>query len=473
MSSPILSLHHYGLLLNGRRLLHPTNLEIADRGITVLMGPSGTGKSTLLRTLAGLNEHHPTLTLEGQAFYRGQRLAATSERPALVIQKAASLMAPVLECLASGLPNRSELTRLQQVAQITAHCEALGQPWVTEQLATPMVQLAFPQQRTLAILRETLSSPPLLMLDEPTVGMDDAAVSCLNALIRRVAADCSVVLVTHNLAQTRALADWVILMASGRVQESASVKDFFDHPVSESAQCFLRTGSCPEQSMTEPESVAPEPMLLESPPLQPLPVHKAVPSPPPADDPVAMPAGPGATVQDVRPVPQPIGHSPYRGPQGFVWLIPGRLAGTPWPGIVRDTDEDLACLRDVGITRLLSLTEVPFPAETAARYGIGVDHCPIPDMKAPSLVVAAQCCEALEQALADGESVAVHCKAGLGRTGTLLAAYWLWCHPGCVTAPQAIARIRQLEHRMIQSEDQIDFIEEFHKYRALMETSGA
>lgn len=442
MSSPILSLHHYGLLLNGRRLLHPTNLEIADRGITVLMGPSGTGKSTLLRTLAGLNEHHPTLTLEGQAFYRGQRLAATSERPALVIQKAASLMAPVLECLASGLPNRSELTRLQQVAQITAHCEALGQPWVTEQLATPMVQLAFPQQRTLAILRETLSSPPLLMLDEPTVGMDDAAVSCLNALIRRVAADCSVVLVTHNLAQTRALADWVILMASGRVQESASVKDFFDHPVSESAQCFLRTGSCPELSMSEQED----------------------------SETAAQPSTRPALLPSVTTAPfLAAAPSRYRGPQGFVWLIPGQLAGTPWPGVVRDTDEDLSCLQDVGITRLWSLTELPFPADTAARFGMSVEHFPIPDMRAPALKAAVQCCRDLEHALHHGEVIAVHCKAGLGRTGTLLAIYWLWSQEN-VTAAQAISRIRQLEHRMIQSKEQIDFIEEFYKYRSLMAT---
>lgn len=150
------------------------------------------------------------------------------------------------------------------------------------------------------------------------------------------------------------------------------------------------------------------------------------------------------------------------GPRGFVWLLDGRLAGTPRPGIVHAPEYDLGLLRAVGIVRLLSLTEMPFDEALAQPYGIHCCSLPIADMQAPSLDAAWQLCLQIDGWLAANEVVAVHCHAGLGRTGTVLAAYWLWRAEGQCTAVQALEHVRSLEPGWVQSISQIEFLQQFY-----------
>lgn len=424
---PILELQGFGLAYNDKKVLLSIDMAVPDTGITAILGPSGTGKSSLVRTLAGFNDNHPSLLTWGEVNYRG------AGRPALMMQKAALMVSTVLENLLTSLPHRSSLTRLEQIELLSCFCEGLGQAWVIEKLPHPVTKLEFHEQRAVAILREALARPALLMLDEPTESLSDADGGQICRLIHEVAALQPVLMISHHLAQTQRLADHVVLISGGKVQESGSGADFFLAPRSEAGRIFIRSGSCPECSL-EPVAGEEEDYAMES--LQ----------PPPRADALA----PALTVK-----------SRFMGPRGFVWLIPGRLAGTPWPGIVRETDEDLDALRNVGITRLVSLTEIPFDEAQAARFGIRCANVPIPDMHAPTLAAAWDFCRNTDQWLHAGETVAIHCKAGLGRTGTLLAVYWLWTGHGEYSAIQAIEYVRRMESGMIQSQAQVDFLSEF------------
>jgi atypical dual specificity phosphatase len=129
--------------------------------------------------------------------------------------------------------------------------------------------------------------------------------------------------------------------------------------------------------------------------------------------------------------------------------------------VVHDVRYDLDALRSVGITRLISLTEEPFDAVLAAEFGISCLASPMPDMAPPTLAQGLVLCRAIDRALAAGEVVAVHCHAGLGRTGTVLAAYWLWRGCGRIGAPQALEDVRRIEPGWVQSESQLRFLEEF------------
>ena len=142
-------------------------------------------------------------------------------------------------------------------------------------------------------------------------------------------------------------------------------------------------------------------------------------------------------------------------------MLPGQLAGTPWPGIFRETSRDLDDLRNVGVTRLVNLTEEVMDPAALAPFGISAHTLPMPDMHAPTATQAARLCADIDTWLRSGEVVALHCRAGLGRTGTLLAAYWLWRGHGERTAVDATNRIRQLNNNMIQSQEQVRFLEEF------------
>jgi atypical dual specificity phosphatase len=116
--------------------------------------------------------------------------------------------------------------------------------------------------------------------------------------------------------------------------------------------------------------------------------------------------------------------------RGFYWLIPEVLAGSPRPGArerslhdLETIEQDLAWLRDQGIGALLSLTEDPLPFGAVADAMEASLHLPIVDMTAPSPPQFSQALAFIDAQVAAGRAVAVHCLAGQGRTGSILAAY--------------------------------------------------
>lgn len=493
---PILLLEGFGVAFATRTILLDITLSIPAQGCTVLLGPSGTGKSTLLRTLAGLNDANPSMRGWGQALYRGEPLAPTN-RPGLVAQKAHLLMATVQDNMLATLPQRSSLTRVLQLDIVRDFLEQTGQGALGARLATPVIDLPLHEQRMVAILRQALPEPALLMVDEPTANLSPEGAQAVLAMLEILASRCAVLMVSHHLAQTRQSASQVILMADGVVQESATKDDFFLRPQTMAAQHYLRTGSCPESGVVQrtlvPQTPEPEAELADEdasgpasepgrdPEAAAVPMPLAAPAATPQSDPTPQAAGlaraaerpltGGAARQAVHDVqrlrhsqhlqPDPTAKSAFCGPRGFVWLIDGKLAGTPWPGIVRDTGHDLQALRHVGITRLISLTERPFAATLATDYGMQCTSVPIRDMHAPSLDEAWFLCHEIDRCLQAGEVVAVHCKAGLGRTGTVLALYWIWLGAGRVSGSAAVAYVRRQEAGMIQSPEQEVFLERF------------
>ena len=448
--APALELCGFGLSFYDRCVLLSVDMLVPPSGCTALLGPSGTGKSALLRTLAGFNDNNPGVKTWGQALHLGKRITQ-DHQPALVVQKAQLLVSTVLANLQTGLPNRALLTQAQQIDVIEQLSQEFHQHWLMDALNLPVIELPLSRQRAVAILREVLSKPALLMLDEPTTGVADDDATALIALIRQIARTRPVLTVLHHLRQVREVADTVVLIASGRTQESGTRAQFFENPTSEAALHFIRTGSCPEYPQEASEELDADAEVEEE-----------------LDDELALqvlpPKATRATTQTRSMHTTPLRFSSAAsGPRGFVWLLPGQLAGTPVPGIVRTAEQDLEDLKQIGISRLLTLTEQPFNAALALSFGIQTTHLSIVDMQAPEISAAIATCREIDSCLLAGESIAVHCKAGLGRTGTMLAAYWLWLGAGGRSALKAIETIRRLNTNMIQSQVQSDFLISFEQ----------
>jgi atypical dual specificity phosphatase len=131
----------------------------------------------------------------------------------------------------------------------------------------------------------------------------------------------------------------------------------------------------------------------------------------------------------------------------FSWLIDGRLAGMAQPR----TEAMLAALYARGVRAVVSLTEEPLPAHRLERHGLHAVHLPLVDFTAPTVAQAVTAVQAINDFLSAGLPVVVHCGAGLGRTGTILACYRAW--QGDAPAV-AIAEVRARRPGSIETAEQ-------------------
>lgn len=418
-----LKLEGFGVAYHGRTVLRDVTLTVLTPGLMVLVGPTGTGKSTLLRTLAGYNRAVPSVNVWGDCQYLGKPLGAGGH-PALVVQHARLFTSTLLENVLYELPERFASTPEQKRARARQILEQIGLAAFEAQLDEPVLKLPLPVQRLVSIARVAATSTALLCVDEPTNGLEEEDVATLLDYLRREAARRAVIVVLHNQKEIRALGGTTVLLAGGVIQEVQPTAEFFARPITHAGRQFAETGSCIETTPSAlSEELSPE-------------AHDA-------SQPARSPAH---------------AKSAALGPNGFVWLLPGRLAGTPQPGIVFDVDYDLDALRRVGVTVLISLTEQQLEPVYLARFGIRSLWYPVRDKEAPSIATGKHICARIDRLLSGGDVIAIHCKAGLGRTGTMLVAYLIWCGDSALTA---LETARRFEPRWVQSDAQVGFLEDF------------
>jgi atypical dual specificity phosphatase len=139
---------------------------------------------------------------------------------------------------------------------------------------------------------------------------------------------------------------------------------------------------------------------------------------------------------------------------GFSWIDRPHLAALAMP----ESAEDLAWLRRQGIQILISLTESPLPRQWVNDAGLMVVNVPVPDMEPPSDRQLDHILESIRKAHTAGMGVAIHCAAGLGRTGTVLAAYFA---AGGMSGRDAIDHVRELRPGSIETLEQELAIERF------------
>jgi atypical dual specificity phosphatase len=141
-------------------------------------------------------------------------------------------------------------------------------------------------------------------------------------------------------------------------------------------------------------------------------------------------------------------------PPNFSWIDRPRLAAMGRPQDL----EELTWLRSQGIEVLLSLTEDPPPPRWVDEAGLLLFHVPMIDMEAPSVEELDRCVSAIRRAHEGNRGVGVHCGAGLGRTGVVLACYFV---DQGLSAQEAIARIRRLRPGSIETDEQALMVAEY------------
>jgi atypical dual specificity phosphatase len=145
-------------------------------------------------------------------------------------------------------------------------------------------------------------------------------------------------------------------------------------------------------------------------------------------------------------------------PHGFTWIEKPLLAALARPS----EPEDYAWLREQGVELLLCLTEERPRRDWVEEANLLVFHEPVEDMEAPTQEQLERCVSAILRANERNMGVAVHCEAGMGRTGTVLAAYFV---ARGMSAAEAIARVRRMRPGSIETDEQVEAIERFARQR--------
>jgi len=235
---------------NGKPVLDSLSLTVRENSVAAVIGPSGTGKSTLLRTLSRLNDRVPGFRVAGAVRVDGREIYAAREdvcrlrrKVGMIFQTPCMFPQSVYENAIFGLKHL-EPGRRKEFPALAERALRRAGLWdeVKDRLKKPAPHLSLGQQQRLAIARTLAMEPSILLLDEPTSALDPKAAHAIEELIVSLRRDHTLVLVTHHLAEARRVSDQTLFLSSGRLVEAGPTEALFASPAHAATRAYLGLG---------------------------------------------------------------------------------------------------------------------------------------------------------------------------------------------------------------------------------------
>ncbi len=233
------------------RALKDINLEIPEKRVTALIGPSGCGKSTLLRMLNRMYDLVPGSRAEGRVIIDGEdvirttRLLELRQRVGMVFQRPSPFPMSISDnvAFAPRLLGWSR-DRIDKAVRESLEAAALWEE-VKDRLESPATSLSGGQQQRLSIARCLAVKPEVILMDEPCSALDPIATLKIEDLMGRLAADYTILIVTHNLQQAARVADFTGFMLMhpedryGELVEFGRTADVFNRPTDRRTEDYV------------------------------------------------------------------------------------------------------------------------------------------------------------------------------------------------------------------------------------------
>ena len=230
--------------------LRDVSMGIASKRITAIIGPSGCGKSTLIRCLNRMNDLIATFRAEGEVLFEGQNLYGAGvdatevrRRIGMVFQKPNPFPKSVFDNVAFGPRINGFTGRLEEIVEQALVRAALWDE-VKDKMNENGLSLSGGQQQRLCIARALAVEPEVILMDEPCSALDPIATLKIEDLMRELARDYTIAIVTHNMQQAARVSDFTAVMMmtddrAGQMIEFGETHSIFTNPKEKRTEDYI------------------------------------------------------------------------------------------------------------------------------------------------------------------------------------------------------------------------------------------
>lgn len=238
---PVLAVHGLDVMAGSRTILRNIELVVERKRVLGLIGPSGVGKSTLLRCLNRLSDLIPEIRLRGDVLWHGRSINHPSVDPDLlrarigmIFQQPVIFPGSIVHNVVFGARRVHGLKRRDfgDTAERMLRSVFLWDE-VKDRLDQSAAALSVGQQQRLCLARSLAMEPEVVLMDEPTSALDQRSTEAIEQLIAGLRERCAVVLVTHDIEQAHRVTDAIACLClkddAGQLVEQTATGEDFDH----------------------------------------------------------------------------------------------------------------------------------------------------------------------------------------------------------------------------------------------------
>lgn len=232
---------------DGTESLRGVSMNVRAHAITVLFGPAGGGKSTLLRCLNRLNDLAEVKTVTGQILLDGENILdpkidtiALRRKVGIVFARPVVLPMSIRQNLTYGLELAGEKrrSRLDEAVERSLRLAAVWDE-VKARLDDPAIALSGGQQQRVCLARALALQPEVILLDEPTSGLDPISTGKVEAALQELKKEYTVILVPHSVQQAGRTADYAAFFLQGELVEYGDGKTIFTAPKEKKTEDYI------------------------------------------------------------------------------------------------------------------------------------------------------------------------------------------------------------------------------------------
>ena len=234
----MLTLNNVTVSFDNSTILENINLEIKEGEIVCIIGPSGSGTSTLIRSM-----NHMVIPSSGSISFKGEELTSKNinsirEHIGMVFQ--AFELFPHLSVLENLILAPVYLKKMKKEEAIEKAKELLTRVNLLDKIDAYPNTLSGGQKQRIAIVRSLCMDPDVMLFDEPTSALDPEMVKEVLDLMSELSDEgMTMVIVTHEMGFAKKFADRVIFMHEGKILEEGTPSELFDNPKNERTKAFL------------------------------------------------------------------------------------------------------------------------------------------------------------------------------------------------------------------------------------------